>query len=257
MKLSRNVLHWRDLMLELISRDLKVRYQRSAIGLAWSLMKPLAQLAIFATVFSSILPLNIKNYTTFTFTGVLVWAWFSSSLTYASVSIVGSREMVRRPGFPVRLLPALAILSQGVHFLLALPLLFVSSWIQIGPPALCTLALPLLIMAQFLFMLAVTNLLATAQVFFRDVEHFVGIVMMLGFYVTPVFYRPLDANQAYWFLTAYNPVAWLLEGYRAIFVDHTWPGLWIYFQLILVSVPMLALGHWYFDKVSSRFVDEL
>ncbi|EGD60004.1 ABC-2 type transporter [Novosphingobium nitrogenifigens DSM 19370] len=257
MKLSRNMLHWRDLLFELVSRDLKVRYQRSAIGLGWSLMKPLAQLAIFATVFSSILPLDIKNYTTFVFTGVLVWAWFSSSLTSAAVSIVGSREMVRRPGFPVRLLPALTILSQGVHFILALPLLFVSSWIQIGPPPISALALPALILAQFVFTLAICNILASLHVFFRDIEHLVGITMMLGFYVTPVFYRPIDANQDYWFLTAFNPMAWILEGYRAIFVDHTWPPLWIYGYVTMVSVPLLLFGHWYFDRVSNRFVDEL
>jgi lipopolysaccharide transport system permease protein len=257
MKFSRNVLHWRDLLIELVSRDLKVRYQRSAIGLGWSLMKPLAQLAIFATVFSSILPLNIPNYTTFVFTGVLVWAWFSSSMTSAAVSIAGSRELVRRPGFPVKLLPGLTIISQGVHFLLALPLLFICSWIQLGPPTITVLALPLLILAQFLFTLALANVLASAHVFFRDIEHLIGITMMLGFYVTPVFYRPLDANQDFWYLTAFNPVAWLLDGYRAVFVAHTWPDPWVYGKLMLVSVPLLVFGSWYFDRVNNRFVDEL
>lgn len=257
LKLSRTVLYRRDLLIELISRDLKVRYQRSAIGLGWSLMKPLAQLAIFATVFSSILPLNIANYTTFVFTGVLVWAWFSSSLTSASVAIAGSRELVRRPGFPIRLLPGLSILSQGVHFLLALPLLVICSWIQLGPPSATILALPLLILLQFLFTLAVANLLATAHVFFRDIEHLIGITMMLGFYVTPVFYRPLDANQDFWYLTAFNPMAWLLEGYRAVFMAQGWPDPWIYGKLLLVSVPLLLLGNWYFERVSNRFVDEL
>lgn len=257
MKLSRNVLHWRDLLIELVSRDLKVRYQRSAIGLGWSLMKPLAQLAIFATVFSSILPLNIPNYTTFVFTGVLVWAWFSSAMTSASVAIAGAREMVRRPGFPVRLLPAITIVSQGVHFLLALPLLVIASWIQIGPPPLAVVSLPLLILVQFVFTLALCNLLATAHVFFRDIEHLIGITMMLGFYVTPVFYRPLDANQQFWWLTAFNPMAWLLDGYRAVFVLHAWPDPLIYVKLLVVSAPLLALGHWYFDRNCNRFVDEL
>lgn len=257
MRHSRNFLHWRDLLLELVARDLKVRYQRSAIGLGWSLMKPLSQLLIFAVVFSSVLPLQIHNYTTFVFTGVLCWTWFSSSLTAAAVSVTGNRELVRRPGFPVHLLPVLTIISQGVHFMLALPLLFICSMIETGWPGPSLLALPALVALQFVLTLAIANLIAAVHVYFRDIEHMIGVVMMLGFYVTPVFYRPISVSHEFWFLTALNPMAWLLEGYRAVFLAHEWPDIWVFVKVLALSAPLLVFGNWFFNRVSTRFVDEL
>jgi lipopolysaccharide transport system permease protein len=257
MQRSRDLAHWRDLLIELVSRDLKIRYQRSALGLGWSLMKPLSQLLVFAVVFSSVVPLQIEDYTTFVFTGVLTWAWFSSSLIMAVISVTGSRELVRRPGFPVHLLPVLTILSQAVHFLLALPLLIVCSMIETGMPGPSMLALPVLVALQFVLTLAFANLLAAIHVYFRDVEHMVGIAMMLGFYITPVFYRPIEITHDFWFLTAFNPFAWLLDGYRAIILDHTWPDGWIFLKVLAVSLPVLIFGTWFFDRVSSQFVDEL
>ncbi|MFC3441141.1 ABC transporter permease [Sphingobium rhizovicinum] len=254
---SYNFLHWRDLLIELVSRDLKIRYQRSAIGLGWSLMKPLSQLLIFATVFTSVIPLEIPNYTTFVFAGVLSWAWFSSSLTSSALSVTGNREMVRRPGFPVHLLPMLTIISNGVHFMLALPLLLICSWIQVGPPGISMLALPAVILVQFLLTLAFATLIAAIHVYFRDIEHLVGIAVMLGFYITPVFYRPLQADHDFAFLTLWNPMAWVLEGYRAIFLDHVWPDPLNYLRILALAVPVLLFAAWFFNRVSARFVDEL
>lgn len=252
-----DVAHWRDLLVELVSRDLKIRYQRSALGLGWSLLKPLSQLAIFAVVFTSVLPLDIPNYTTFVFTGVLVWAWFGSSLTSAIVSITGNREMVRRPGFPTRVLPALAILSNGVHFLLALPLLLICSLIETGGPGLGIIALPLVIATQFLLMLAFSMLLAALHVFFRDLEHLATIAIMLGFYITPVFYRPLKAGHDFAFLTDFNPMAWILSAYRAILVEGVFPDPMIFVKVAAVSIPVLLAGTWFFNHVSAKFVDEI
>lgn len=254
---SRSALHWRDLLLELVGRDLKIRYQRSAIGLGWSLMKPLSQLLIFSLVFSSVLPLNIDNYTTFVFTGVLTWSWFNTSLTSSTVAVTSNKELVRRPGFPVFLLPVLTIVSQGVHFLLALPLLMLCAVIQTGFPGPAILALPLIIVVQFLLTLGVCYLAAAAHVYFRDVEHIVGIAVMLGFYVTPVFYRPLDAAHRFAFLSELNPFAWLLGCYRDIFIDHTFPDAIMVAKLLAVAIPLLIGGGWAFRQVSFRFVDEI
>lgn len=257
MQLSRDVVHWRDLLRELVARDLKVRYQRSAIGLSWSLMKPLSQLTIFAIVFSEVLSLDIEHYTTFVFTGVLCWAWFSTALTSATVSVTGSRELVRRPGFPLPVLPVLAILSNGVHFVLALPLLVICSIIETGWPGPSLIALPAMIALQFVLMLAFAQLMAAVQVYFRDFEHLITIAMMLGFYMTPVFYRPISIEHDYWFLTTYNPMAWILDGFRSILWKHEWPDGMIFLKVLALALPILVLGNVFFTRVSARFVDEL
>ena len=98
--------HGFDLLYELVARDLKLRYKRSVLGVAWSLLNPLMQLLVFAFVFGTVLPLGIPDYVIFLFTGILAWNWFHSSLLTATSTIVDNRDLVKRPGFPAAILPA-------------------------------------------------------------------------------------------------------------------------------------------------------
>lgn len=257
MQAALRYLHWRDLLLELVSRDLKLRYQRSYIGIGWSLMKPLSQLAVFSLVFGAILPLNIQHYTTFVFAGVLIWSWFSGAVGAGTVAITSSKELVRRPGFPAVLLPMLSVVSQGVHFMLALPLLVICATIDAGFPGAPLLALPLMIFLQMLFMLSLVYFLAASQVYMRDTEHLVLLTLTMAFYVTPVFYRPMSVTHDFAFLNTYNPMAWVLQGYRAILVEGQWPAARDIGMILLVSLPMLAGGIFCFNRVSKRFDEEL
>ncbi|PDT32145.1 ABC transporter [Rhizobium sp. L9] len=250
-------LQWNDLLLALLARDLKMRYQRSAIGLGWSLMRPLSQLLIFSLIFRHVLPLNIPYYTTFVFSGVLAWGWLSTAVPAAATSITGSSELVRRPGFPIGILPVVAVITQAVHLLLALPLLFIISFIETGGLALSIAALPLVFLAQALFTMGLSYLVAIAHVHFRDTQHLVGVFLMLGFYLTPVFYSPLKASEPMALIHTWNPMAWILEGYRAIFVEHAWPPVAIYWKTALISLPMLLIGIWLVERGSARLVDEL
>src|SRR5581483_7648152 len=97
--------YMRDLLWQLVGRDFKLRYKRSAFGVGWSLLVPLAQLAVFYLVFNQLVPLSIPHYTSFLFTGLLPWTWFHSSLTIGAATIVENRELVRQAGFPTAMLP--------------------------------------------------------------------------------------------------------------------------------------------------------
>src|SRR2546422_3974385 len=94
-----------DLLFVLVERDMKLRYKRSVLGLAWSLLNPLLQLAVFYFIFTFILPLNIPHFSSYLLTGLLVWNWFASSLLLATGTIVDNRELIRRPGFLSGILP--------------------------------------------------------------------------------------------------------------------------------------------------------
>lgn len=249
--------YWRDLLIELVARDLKVRYQRSLIGIGWSLTKPLMQLAVFSLVFGLILPLNIEHYTTFVFAGVLIWSWFSAAIGSATISISGSKELVRRPGFPVMLLPLLATIGQGVHFILALPLLVICAMIDVGNLGMPLLALPVMVLLQMLLTLGPAYFLAATHVYFRDTEHLVALVLSVAFYVTPVFYRPIQTSHDFAFLNVWNPMAWVLEGYRAILVHGQWPLLATMGKILVFGLVMLAAGLFCFARVSARFDEEL
>lgn len=182
--------HMRDLMLELILRDLRLRYKRSLLGIAWSLVTPLYLLLVLYFVFTVVLPLGIPNFESFLFIGILVWSWLAGSLEQATDSIVDNRELVRQPAFPMAILPIVTVAANLIHFLLALPILAAFLWLggtaAAGP---AIVLLPVLVMLQFLFTLSIAYFVATLQVTFRDTKHLLRVLLTLGFYLTPIFYE--------------------------------------------------------------------
>src|SRR5438270_4067970 len=128
----RQAVHARDLLRELVARYMKLRYKQSVLGIVWSLLNPLLQLLILYFVFGVLLSLKIPHYASFLFTGVLVWNWFSSSLLFATGAIVDNRELIKRPGFPIAILPTVTVTSHLIHFLIAIPALLICVALNIG-----------------------------------------------------------------------------------------------------------------------------
>ena len=146
-----SAIYLRDVLHVLVERDFKVRYKRSVLGVAWSLLVPLAQLAVLYVVFKQMLRLSVPHYTSFLLAGILPWTWFHSSLMSSSTTIVENRELVKQVGFPVGILPTVSVLSHLIHFLLALPILAAFLLADGFRPSLHLIALPLVILLQFIF----------------------------------------------------------------------------------------------------------
>ena len=252
-----NLSYLRDLLYVLVGRDMKLRYRRSVIGVAWSLLNPLAQLLVLNFVFKRVLPLDIPNYTVFLFTGLLVWNWFSTSLYSATSAIVDNRELVKRPGFPAPLLPVVSLTSNFIHFLLALPVLLFFTWTGGIPLTRAALALPLVFAVQFVFTLSMAYLVAGLHVTFRDTQYLLGIFLLLGFYLSPVFYDPSAIPAAYQSIYRLNPMVVLIDAYRRILISGLPPDGVALLSLAVISAVLLWLGYLVFERSSLRFVEEL
>ena len=246
-----------DLLHELVMRDLKLRYRRSVLGLLWTLLNPLAQLLVLNLVFRLVLPLAIPNYSLFLFTGLLAWNWFQASLFAGTGSIVESRELIRRPGFPIAILPVVTVISYFIHFLLALPILLffmVLSGIHFSA---AFLVLPVVFALQFVLILGLIYFLATVQVTFRDTQYLLGVLLFLGFYLTPVFYdssaMPLKV-QVFYHL---NPMVTIIDAYRSVFIHAEFPESLPLILVGLASITLLWITHQVFRKASYRFAEEL
>jgi lipopolysaccharide transport system permease protein len=249
--------HLRDVALELILRDLRLRYKRSVLGIAWSLVTPLAQLLVLHFVFTVVLPLGIANFGSFLFVGILVWSWLSGSLDQATGSIVDNRELVRQPGFPVAVLPVVTVTTNLIHFVMALPVLAVVLGLGAATPGASLALLPALIGLQFLFTLSIAYFVATLHVTFQDTKHLLGVLLTLGFYLTPVFYEVRQAPEPYQPLYALNPMVHVIEAYRDVLLHGVWPSPSGLIAVALVSGVLLFLGYTLFTRTSYRFVDEL
>lgn len=260
---SKPVLRWqrlmylRDLLRELVARDMKLRYKRSILGAAWSLLNPLAQMLVFTFLFRRVLPLDIPNYPSFVFTGVLAWNWFQAALFLMTGTITDNRALIRQPGFPAAILPVVTVTTHLIHFLLALPVLLIFLMLSGGRLTSAILALPLVIMLQFLLILSLGYLVATVHVTFRDTQHLLGVLLMLLFYLTPVFYDAsiLPARvQAFYRL---NPMVHLIAAYRTILVQGNWPDFRALLAISVFVGVLLWLGYTFFTRASTHFVEEL
>ena len=254
------ILRWlyvRDLLQTLVARNMKLRYKRSVMGFAWSLLNPLAQLLVFGFVFTTVLPLNIPNYVVFLFSGLLPWTWFSGALSGHEAICRGIGELIRRPGFPIAILPVITLVSHLVHFLLALPVLLLFILAAKTTLTWTILALPLIIIIQFVFMLSLAYLLSTIHVTFRDTQYLLNILLMLGFYLTPVFYNSAAVPQRLHLIYSLNPMYHLINAYRAILLHDVWPDFVSLSLVAAASLVLLGIGYRYFLSTSSQFVEEI
>ena len=213
----------RDATLHLVGRELTARYRRSLLGWLWSLAPPLMQLAVFHFVFTRVIPLDVPNFALFLLTGILAWSFFAAGVSLATASLEARRDLVRRPGFPTFLLPVVAVLVGFVDYLFALPVLLLAVGFEVGlgPEA---LLLPVLVAMQLVLACGLGWLLAPLHVFFRDVQHFVGIVLTLGFWLTPIFYTRASVPPGFSLIYDLNPMAHLVEAQRAVLLDGVWPS---------------------------------
>lgn len=252
----RRLIYVRDLLRELVLRDLKLRYKRSALGIGWSLLNPLAQVLVFTFLFRVVVPLGIPDYHLFVFTGVLAWSWFQQSVVAATGAITDNRELIRQPGFPAAVLPAVTVASNLIHFLLALPILL-AFLIADGRLPGSMIVLPLVIGLQFLLTLGVAYFVATFQVRFRDTQHLLNVVLLLLFYLTPVFYSPTAVPEPVRRFYGLNPLVHIIDAYRATLLRGELPDAVVLLVLTVLAGGLLWLGYSTFMRASYRFVEEL
>ena len=253
----RRLIYLRDLLRELVVRDLKVRYKRSVLGFAWALVTPLMFLTVFYFVFKVALSVDIPRFGPYAFTGMLVYSWFQSSVSQASGAITDSRELMKQPGFSAAVLPAVTVITNLIHFLFALPLLMLFLLVDGTGLKSVILLLPVVIAIQFVLTLGLGYLAAAGNVLFRDTEHLVAVLLQLLFFLTPVFYNASMVPERYQSLYRLNPMVHLVEAYRAILLGGTWPSGLGLLSLGLLATGLLYVGHKVFINLSYRFVEEL
>jgi lipopolysaccharide transport system permease protein len=236
---------------------MKLLYKRSTLGIAWTLISPLLQLVVFIFVFGVIIKVDIPQYSSYVFCGLLVWNWFQNSLFQATGVIINSRPLIRQPGFPVAILPIVVVTTGLLHFVLALPVLVIFLWmdgIRLTPWLFC---LPILQILQFALTVSFAYVLAGLNVTFRDTQHTLGVILQLLFYLTPIFYDLKSIPGKYWYVYGLNPMVHIVTCYRQILVWRVQPD-WLALAIIaVITLGLLPIGYQIFKHQSARFVEEL
>lgn len=264
----RELVRYRDLIRNLVVSEVKTRYKNSVLGFVWSLLNPLAMMLVYSVVFGVLWPnQQVQNYPIFLLCGLLPWNFFSASIVSSINSIVSNGNLVKKVYFPREVLPIATVLAQLVNFLLALVVLF-AALIVFGTnfsPWLWTL--PIIIVIQTCFSLGIVLVLSTLQVFYRDTQLVMEVVMLAWFFLTPVLYRTSQLPETYHIagidlpvqriLYILNPMASLINVYRDLLYNGYRTDIDFFIRTAVTALLALGFGYWFFTRYSDRFGEEV
>lgn len=257
-RIIRDITSRRELLGLLVVRNLKIRYKESVLGFLWTLLGPVFLIAIYA-IFLGIMKFSIPL--PFLVTGIFVWQYLAMCLGDSTNAIVGNSNLVKKAAFPRVLLPFSMVLANAVNFALSLVIVVVYLKI-VGAPFGAVLWLPLALLTQVVLCAGLSLFLSAVNVFFRDVQHLMGVFTMAWFFLTPVIYPPTMvvqkfANPAIHQLFYLNPMTGLLALYRTALMGEPLPPVSHWGASVLVAWLVGMLGAAVFQGLQKRFADEL
>jgi ABC-2 type transport system permease protein len=261
----------RELFVNLTLRELRGKYKRSALGWGWSLINPLMQMAIFSLVFGFFLkieppvgdPSELHSFAFFLLCGLLPWNFLANGLIAGMGSLIANANLIKKVWFPRQILVGASVASFGVSFLIELAVLAVA--LLIAGSMVLPWLLPVLGIAaiQAVFVLGLALALAVWNVYFRDLEHLVGIALQFWFYATPIVYplreveAQLDDRPLLLDLYRLNPMTRFAEAYRDLLYDLRWPDGGTVAYLVACAVIALLVGATAFRRLQGRLAEEL
>lgn len=255
---SMRLFQYRELIRNLVLKDLKLKYRGSVLGFLWSLANPLSLIIVYGFVFNRMLRTDVPDFGYFLLVGILPWNFFAQSLTMSTVAIIDNGNLIRKVWLPNEVFPVATVLFNLAQFLLALLVLLPTAIVyfnkSIDWPYLAII--PVLCL-HVIFTLGLCMVLATATVFYRDIKHFTEILVMLLFWLTPVVYNRRVVSDSLRLVVYSNPVSYFIAAYQDIFYTGVAPDFDHMLILVLLSGVSALIGQLVFTTYKSRFAEEI
>jgi lipopolysaccharide transport system permease protein len=246
-----------DLLYTWAYRIVRGRYQQSVLGGLWAIIVPITTTLIFSVIFTFFIPVNTGNtpYLVFSYTAMVPWTLFSSSITDMVDSLTGNMNLVSKIYFPREILPVAMLLARLVDAIIAFGILAVLMVYYRMPVNFAgLLLLPFVLLIQLALSLGIGLIGGALNVFYRDIRHVFVLGLQLWFYASPIIYPVTSIPERFRSLYFLNPMAGVLEAYRAILLYHTLPGPSIYYSAG-VALIILVFGYWVFKRLEFQFAD--
>lgn len=246
-----------ELAVVITQKELKIRYKSSFFGYLWSVANPLLFAMIYFFVFKMIMKIQIPNYTLFLITGLFPWQWFSSSVTNSLFSFLNNAQIIKKVVFPRSVIPISNVLMEFFHFCCTIPVIVFFLFIYDKTPHIDWLwGIPILGVAQMIMSSGLALALASLNLFFRDLERFVTLGIMVLFYFTPILYDIKMIPDKYKWVIDFNPVAILINAWRGLLMNGELSSL-VLTKLYVFAIFMFLIGVSIFNKLKFRFAEIL
>lgn len=246
--------NYRDLLLVLLEKEMKVRYKNQVLGYFWSIANPLSHALIYFFAFKIMMRLNVENYALFLIAGVFPWQWMTNTVASSPKMFLGN-NLIKKLNFPKIIIPLATVLNHLIHFLLSVPVIVLFLFAHGDAPSLSWLVIgPLLIIIQLMMSLGVCLVVSSLNLFLRDIERLVNILMHFAFYLTPILYPVDTIPDGYKPFLLLHPFAPLFLSWREMFIHGTvhWPYI---VSASIYGVIFLAIGYLVFRSLSWKFAE--
>ncbi|MFC3750518.1 ABC transporter permease [Paenibacillus sp. GCM10012306] len=253
----REIFNYRQMLESMVLTDLRTRYKGSFLGFFWTLLNPLLMLAVYSMIFKYVVRISLENYTSYLFIGIVTWNLLSQSLTSGATSVIRNAGLVKKIYFPKEILPLAVVIGGIINFSLSLIVLFpvlIFSHIELGWSL---LLVPVLLLIYSIFTLALTTLVSCLNVYFRDLEHIIGVVIMAWFYLTPIVFTSDMIPEGLKGVFSLNPMTTIMEGFHDVFFYNRMPDLSGLGVVTILSIVLLLICYTIFGKLSRNFAEEI
>lgn len=258
MNVLKQIYEYREMVFSLVRKDLRGRYKGTMLGFLWTFINPLLQLCIYTIVFSTIMRAGIEKFYIFLFVALVPWIFFSSCLTSGAAAVMNSQDLVKKIYFPRIVLPLAYVTSAFVNMLLTFIVVFgVLIVTNYGFNFMALLCLPIVMLVEYIFALGIALITSACTVYFRDLEHILGILSMGWMYLTPILYSPEMIPEKYLKLFNLNPMAPIVEAYREILYYKAVPQLETLVRAAIIGLVAVIGGSILFNTLQKGFVEEM
>jgi lipopolysaccharide transport system permease protein len=252
----RDLWHYRDLLYILTERDIKVRYKQTALGATWAIIQPLFTMLIFSLFFGKLagIPSDGIPYPLFVYAGILPWIFFSNALNKSGNSLVSNSNLITKVYFPRMIIPIATVAAGLLDFLIAFVFLVILMFYYGVGVSANLLMLPVLVVLTSLLAIGVGMYTSALNVKYRDIGQILPFLVQLWMFATPIIYPASIVPEQWRWLLSINPLAGLIEGYRASFFGT--PFDWFALAIsAVITFGILIYAAYTFRKMERGFAD--
>ena len=257
MKFFKELYNYRELLKTNIKKEIRGKYKNSFLGVLWSFLNPLLQIAVYAIVFPLILQNKQPHYVVFLCVGLIPWTFFATAVTRSAFTMIENGNLLKKVYFPRGILPISIVTSEAVNFLIS-TIIIIAFVLGDGLSlSKYILLYPLVFIIQYILILGIAFIVSSVTVYFRDLQHLIGVALQLLFYGTPIVYATESIPENFVWILNLNPMTYIINAYRDIFYNQVFPDIKGLLIILVVSIVICIVGYMIFNKLQKRFAEEL
>ena len=253
-----NIYRYREMLINMVRRELRGKYKGSILGFLWTFINPLLQLVVYTIVFSNIMRMGVSNYEIFLFVALIPWMFFSTSVLSGAGSIIYNQSLVTKIYFPREILPLSVVTSNFINMIYcSVIVLAVVLFYHMNLNLEVWFILPVIAFIEYILVIGIVLIVSALTVYFRDLEHILGIIIMAWQFLTPVMYPESFVPSQYQAILYLNPMTPIIISFRDVLYYGKMPVVENLVYAFLWSLIIFICGFLLFGKLQTDFAEEL